>query len=271
MNSDFFSTELGSQWIRRRYRGRILLIDLSVGLVLLALYGADPGVFSYVGYEPWMIFGVYGLATVINGLAIIMVKRVPISGSQSSHRLTAIHRTTSHSTLILIALVLPALGRGFVHPLWFVSVAAVLEYLAGAQPHPRFQALLPWFPLGSCAIYLATTVLGAGRIVTVLELGFAVLLSVFIASVGGRIAEAQVLRALAEDRGQRFGRFCKHYGLSPREQELCQLLLQGMGPAAIAQKLYIAPGTAKLHSHNIYTKTKTHSRVELLHQFHVFS
>lgn len=270
MASDFFSTELGSQWIRRRYRGRFLLIDLSVGLVLLTLYSADPNVFSYVGYEPWVIFGIYGLATFISGLAIIMVRRVSVTCSQESERLATIHRSTGHSTLILIALVLPALGRSFLHPLWFVPMATVLEYYASPQPPTRVQHLLPWFPLGSCIIYVATIVLGGGGSLTVHELGFAMLLSVFITSIGGRISKAQVLKALAEDHGQRFGRFCKHYGLSPREREICLLLLQGMGPSTIAQKLFIAPGTAKLHSHKIYTKTKTHSRTELLHQFHIF-
>jgi pSer/pThr/pTyr-binding forkhead associated (FHA) protein len=58
--------------------------------------------------------------------------------------------------------------------------------------------------------------------------------------------------------------FARSYGLSEREQEVLYLLLRGKTVPEIGEKLYISPGTAKLHTQSIYKKTGCHSRMELV-------
>ncbi|MFW5711059.1 MAG: FHA domain-containing protein [Spirochaetota bacterium] len=58
--------------------------------------------------------------------------------------------------------------------------------------------------------------------------------------------------------------FARAYGLSEREQDVLYLLLRGKTVPEIGEKLYISPGTAKLHTQSIYKKTGCHSRMELL-------
>jgi pSer/pThr/pTyr-binding forkhead associated (FHA) protein len=65
-------------------------------------------------------------------------------------------------------------------------------------------------------------------------------------------------------RQEKQGDFAKKYGLSRREEEVLFLLLRGKKIQEIGEKLFISPGTAKLHTQNIYKKTGCHSRIELV-------
>ena len=50
--------------------------------------------------------------------------------------------------------------------------------------------------------------------------------------------------------------------LSPREQEVCDLLAQGLGNRAIARALFISESTTKVHIRHIFEKLGVHSRAE---------
>jgi DNA-binding NarL/FixJ family response regulator len=50
--------------------------------------------------------------------------------------------------------------------------------------------------------------------------------------------------------------------LSPREQEVLELLAQGRANHEIAKTLFISPSTAKVHVRHIYEKLGVHSRAE---------
>ena len=54
------------------------------------------------------------------------------------------------------------------------------------------------------------------------------------------------------------------HGLTEREQETLELLVQGMGSRDIATELVISPQTAKTHRKNIYAKMQVHSQQELI-------
>jgi DNA-binding NarL/FixJ family response regulator len=52
--------------------------------------------------------------------------------------------------------------------------------------------------------------------------------------------------------------------LTPRELQIAQLTAKGMQNKAIAEKLSITEGTAKLHLHHVYEKLKVDGRVALM-------
>ena len=58
--------------------------------------------------------------------------------------------------------------------------------------------------------------------------------------------------------------FCAHYGVSPREQEVIGLLLEGRGTSEIACRLSISEHTVRDHLKSLYRKTGTRSRSELI-------
>lgn len=52
--------------------------------------------------------------------------------------------------------------------------------------------------------------------------------------------------------------------LSPREQEILDLLAQGMSNQQIATALFVAVGTVKAHVHSIFRKLDAPSRTRAL-------
>jgi DNA-binding NarL/FixJ family response regulator len=50
--------------------------------------------------------------------------------------------------------------------------------------------------------------------------------------------------------------------LSPREREICELLVQGRTNREIAQTLFISESTTKVHLRHIFEKLAVHTRAE---------
>lgn len=61
--------------------------------------------------------------------------------------------------------------------------------------------------------------------------------------------------------------FCHTYNLTNREKEVLNLLLEDKDTQKISELLYISIGTTKTHIHNIYRKTGTGKKNELIHLF----
>lgn len=62
--------------------------------------------------------------------------------------------------------------------------------------------------------------------------------------------------------------FAREFQLTRREQEVLQLLAEGLTANAIAEKLVVSTSTAKSHIRNIYAKTNVHTQSELLLLIH---
>ncbi|NSM32274.1 helix-turn-helix transcriptional regulator, partial [Enterococcus faecalis] len=63
---------------------------------------------------------------------------------------------------------------------------------------------------------------------------------------------------------ERFDNFCSKFALTSRERELLAELLNSLTYQEIADKLYISNGTVKAHFHNIFIKTNTKNKQNLL-------
>lgn len=61
--------------------------------------------------------------------------------------------------------------------------------------------------------------------------------------------------------------YCERHGLTAREREILQLVLEGKDNQNIASTLQLALGTVKAHVHNILKKTGTTTRQELTQLF----
>jgi len=72
------------------------------------------------------------------------------------------------------------------------------------------------------------------------------------------------MRPVGSDSAVRVDAFASSYGLSPREQEVVGLLVQGQTTVAMADQLGISPHTVRDHLKHLYRKTETGSRSELL-------
>ena len=61
--------------------------------------------------------------------------------------------------------------------------------------------------------------------------------------------------------------YAASHKLTPRETEILRLVLLGKDNQNIAAELWLAPGTVKVHVHNILKKTGDASRQELIQGF----
>ena len=73
-----------------------------------------------------------------------------------------------------------------------------------------------------------------------------------------------ILREVAGPKDQRVDEFAAQHQLSPREQEVLQLLVQGYDTPGLADRLGISPHTVRDHLKNVFRKTSNRSRSELL-------
>ncbi len=80
----------------------------------------------------------------------------------------------------------------------------------------------------------------------------------------GSGAVLALMRPVGSDSAVRVDAFASSYGLSPREQEVVGLLVQGQTTVAMADQLGISPHTVRDHLKHLYRKTETGSRSELL-------
>lgn len=62
--------------------------------------------------------------------------------------------------------------------------------------------------------------------------------------------------------------FIEMYSISPREKGVIELLITGESYQGIADRLYISLSTVKTHISNIYQKTNTSNKVELISLIH---
>ena len=80
---------------------------------------------------------------------------------------------------------------------------------------------------------------------------------------GKILVEGDILSALLEDtRSSRSSEQAKTAGLSRREQEVLQLMGEGLDPRAIAGRLVVSPHTARGHVKKIMMKLGAHSQLE---------
>ena len=73
-----------------------------------------------------------------------------------------------------------------------------------------------------------------------------------------------ILQQFGSESAARVDGFCASHGLSPREQEMVRLAMEGLTTVAIADRLGISPHTVRDHFKNLYRKTGASSRSELL-------
>lgn len=89
--------------------------------------------------------------------------------------------------------------------------------------------------------------------------------------VSAPAAEPEAEKAPEPDREQRdFDSFAVTYNLTEREQEILVRLLQSKSQQEIGDELIIALGTVKTHVHNIYQKTDSANRSQLIAKYREF-
>ena len=65
-------------------------------------------------------------------------------------------------------------------------------------------------------------------------------------------------------------RFAEAHGLTSRERDVLELVVDGLDVAGIAGRLVISTGTVKAHLHRIYKKVGVSGRTDLMRAYSAF-
>lgn len=84
-------------------------------------------------------------------------------------------------------------------------------------------------------------------------------------------AEPEAAEPAPQDRAKAdYNAFCAAHNLTEREQEILIHLLQAKSQQEISDELFIALGTVKTHIHNIYQKTESGNRNQIIAKYQQF-
>ncbi|WP_321384847.1 LuxR C-terminal-related transcriptional regulator [uncultured Enterococcus sp.] len=84
--------------------------------------------------------------------------------------------------------------------------------------------------------------------------------------------EEQVIEEVVEEKEDvQFQQFCRHYGFTQREQEICILLLEHKSNQQIADEIFLSLGTVKTHIHNIFIKLNVKKRNQVIEAYEAFN
>lgn len=210
----------------------LFFLQLIVALVALPLWpGLDPWyTFLGLGFLALIVLILLGVATAVHGVRAV-VRALADAWSPLPLGPGA---ETSIRIWALAARVFPLAG--------ILSALAVLS--GGLQGLPS----KPELPAGVLVLVFFCLVWGV----------LGLLLSRVLHKVVNGLAQRRIsLLTLTPD-------FARRFGLTPREAEAAQAVLDGLTYRDAAEKLFVSPATVKSHVLSVYQKTGTGSKMELL-------
>lgn len=180
-------------------------------------------------------------------------------------------------TLFMLITLTTLCHRYAVSAAWMFGIVQLSSELAGLAGKLVGAAFTAAYPVGSPESNLVVCCVLVGMVVvstvvfndTVVERSFGMV------PVQGKVGEAaqpsqtalsgpEAAMSYSERVVWRCGQVARRYGLTLREQEVFELMVQGVSIPDIAERASISYGTAKTHVNHIYKKFDVHSRDEVL-------
>lgn len=236
----------------------VSLVAVAAAVVLPSRYNAS---FLYKMALPFMVAGLVCLAFLGEG------RTVAVLFANSGNVAFCLFMYITLATLC---------ARYAVSPAWMFGIVQLAHEIAGLAGMWAGQEFTAMFPVGSdganlvmCAMVVAVVVVS-----TIVFNDEVVSRSFGLEPVRGMSAQedggpgAHGLPNPAMSYSERIVWQCtqvaRRYGLTLREQEVLELMAQGMSVPDMAERASISYGTAKTHVNHIYKKLDVHSRDEAM-------
>lgn len=155
--------------------------------------------------------------------------------------------------------------RFSIDAVWMFGLVEAFSKLASAVGRPAGEAMVAAWPMGSqgCGLVMAGLVVLTAALSMGLsgERGLATAFGMRPSPVGGGgMAGPEAVMTYNERVVWECMNATRLFGLTQREEEVLELLVQGMSIPDIASRACISRGTAKTHVNHIYRKLDVHSR-----------
>lgn len=275
----------------RRYLGLLAVSSFFLGLIGQVVRSLTWAAGSFVYAVPSSVYHEVGifLATLFVGTALVASafgKRIASDQTLGLVCLFAMAFGIVVSGIVgqqLLPVADFALGVGLgCYQIQLCFYAATLEYRRESSPFVTFGLLYTPFELAGSVGLLAMVALRAASVAWS-QIALVAIIALFLLTFAALIPFFDNQdNIFPSDSGDGDGGRCgddgsphrryagafSQFGLTPREQEVAVLLLQGRNLPYIRETLSISEGTAKTHLLHIYRKCDVHDRQEFLSLFH---
>lgn len=263
-DSDFIKARIDSEY---NYK---VIIRESVLIGAIYLYHLSfRQAFEQLQYPFYLLMALVLLNLLIYLPVFITVKRLSKDFEANSRRLVRIDRSFFFLNNFTIALLIPAFGTQFINIFWFVTAINFSVIFASPYNRGRKMLVVYFAPLISYVIH-SLIYLFSGKGLYAIEGGFALLMCIVFYYTHLTINKKRLYDKLEGNSEELFSRFSTAYKLTEREGEILSEIFKGKQNKQIGASLFISPGTVRNHLSNIFLKTGTHSRMELLSMFNSF-
>ncbi|MFC3559504.1 helix-turn-helix transcriptional regulator [Pedobacter jamesrossensis] len=156
--------------------------------------------------------------------------------------------------------------------LWAIIKAIRIQYKEHRERNNFLEEVGVYFAVTPWASMPILSYFHASQLVEVLftNTGFIIITIIFISTsikaARKEYAELLELKMADKQSSPYFTENCSRFGLTKREIEIVQNIRQGHKNKAIAEGLHISEGTVKKHIENLFHKTGTNGRMELINK-----
>ena len=243
--------------------------------LLLAFVLTFPDAFDVIKYPPAIPMVIATINLLLFVATYLIIRNVDTHTDDGVRRLISIDQRSSYYRNMVTLVLLPAFGEQYAHLFWFAATLAATSVFTSAFIPVRLKIAAIFSPFLSLLIHygywnLPGLFLGeqawSGKSLQGVEVGFAILLVVLFFLAFKEIGQSTQIAADFTFDDRIIDRFVRKNGLTERERDVLMKVLQGKSTKQVGEELFISSGTARNHLSNIFAKTGTHSRLELVSQ-----
>jgi DNA-binding CsgD family transcriptional regulator len=241
-------------------------------MVFVLLY---PEAFEVIQYPPLIPLIIAVLGFLIFFFSWIMIRRINRSDQDAVQRLIRIDQHSTYYRNMTTLILLPAFGVQYAHLFWFAAALSIAPIFSSVFISHRLKMLSVFSPFATLVIHylywnipplLAGGQMWDGKPFQAVEFSFGIIISVLFYLSYVELGQSSRLASNFTFDDRIIDRFVKKHQLTEREKDVFVKVLQGKGSKQIGEELFISSGTVRNHLSNIFSKTGTHSRLELASQ-----
>lgn len=267
-----FSREAVLIHLKKSYSVSQLAGNILMAIGLLAFALAFPTAFDVIHYPVWIALIIVFGSTVAYSITFARV-HAGIKSNQDPMEIIRFEQIAFYIRSYLIMALVPSFGEQYAHLLWFVSALIAADIFTSTYIPSRLKLLACLSPLVTFVVHylywnLPPILAGEPGLFPVkkiqgVEVGFMILMAGLFFQARSTFENSTRLSANVTLDQNIIRGLILRYGLSDRESEVLNKVLQGASTKEISDTLFISSGTVRNHLSNIFRKTNTHSRMEL--------